>query len=87
MDLSDMSTTQTRTQSESTAAPLQINGELACWAGDRLSFDLLQQRLAAGPARAHALAAPHPASYVVFDLLAASSVDLRGFRSQGRSTR
>src|SRR5664279_2161977 len=54
------------------------DGELVCWDGDRLSFDRLQQRLAAGPARARALAAAHPASYVVFDLLAASSVDLRG---------
>jgi len=54
------------------------DGELVCWAGDRLSFDLLQQRLAAGPARARTLAAAHPASYVVFDLLAAGGVDLRG---------
>jgi len=54
------------------------DGELVCWDGDRLSFDLLQQRLAAGPARARALAAEHPASYVVFDLLAANGVDLRG---------
>jgi ATP-dependent DNA ligase len=54
------------------------DGELVCWAGDRLSFDLLQQRLAAGPARARALAAEHPASYVVFDVLAAGGVDLRG---------
>ena len=52
------------------------DGELVAWAGDRLSFDLLQQRLAAGPARARALAAEHPASYVVFDLLAADGVDL-----------
>jgi len=53
-------------------------GSWCCWDGDRLSFDLLQQRLAAGPARARALAAAHPASYVVFDLLAANGVDLRG---------
>lgn len=54
------------------------DGELVSWAGDRLSFDLLQQRLAAGPARARALSAALPASYVMFDLLAARSVDLRG---------
>ena len=60
------------------------DGELVAWAGDRLSFDLLQQRLAAGPARARALAAEHPASYVVFDLLAADGVDLRGRRFDDR---
>ena len=37
------------------------DGELVAWARDRLSFDLLQQRLAAGPARARGLAAKHPA--------------------------
>ena len=42
------------------AAPHQINGELVAWSGDRSSFDLLQQRLAAGAARARALAAEHP---------------------------
>ena len=60
------------------------DGELVSWAGERLSFDLLQQRLAAGPARARVLAAEHPASYVVFDLLAANSVDLRGRRFDDR---
>ena len=54
------------------------DGELVAWAGDRTSFDLLQQRLAAGPSRSRTLAAEHPSSYVVFDLLAAESVDLRG---------
>lgn len=53
------------------------DGELVAWAGDRLSFDLMQQRLAAGPARARSLAAQHPASYVVFDVLAAEGTDLR----------
>ena len=60
------------------------DGELVAWTGDRLSFDLLQQRLAAGPAKARALAAKHPASYVVFDLLAADGVDLRGRRFDDR---
>ncbi len=60
------------------------DGELVAWSGDRLSFDLLQQRLAAGAARARALAAEHPASYVVFDLLAANGVDLRGRRFDDR---
>ena len=60
------------------------DGELVSWDGDRLSFDLLQQRLAVGPARARALAADHPASYVVFDLLAADGVDLRGRRFDDR---
>ena len=60
------------------------DGELVAWTGDRLSFDLLQQRLAVGPSRARALAAQHPASYVVFDLLAADGVDLRGRRFDHR---
>jgi ATP-dependent DNA ligase len=54
------------------------DGELVSWNGDRMSFDRLQQRLAIGPARARALAANHPASYVVFDLLAGRGADLRG---------
>ena len=54
------------------------DGELVCWDGERLSFDLLQQRLAAGPRRAQVLATAHPTSYVVFDVLAAHGVDLRG---------
>jgi hypothetical protein len=60
------------------------DGELVAWAGDRLSFDLLQQRLAAGPARARGLAAKHPASYVVFDLLAVEGANLRGQRFDDR---
>ena len=60
------------------------DGELVAWSGDRLSFDLLQQRLAAGAARSRALATEHPASYVVFDLLAANGVDLRGRRFDDR---
>jgi ATP-dependent DNA ligase len=47
---------------------------------------LLQQRLVSGPSRARALAAKQPASYVVFDLLAADGVDLRGRRFDERRT-
>lgn len=56
------------------------DGEVVAWSGDRLNFDLLQHRLAAGAARSRALAVEQPASYVVFDLLAASGVDLGGWQ-------
>ena len=56
-----------------------VDGEICIWGpGDRLSFDLLQQRLAAGPNRIAAAAAAYPASFLVFDLLALRGVDLRG---------
>ena len=58
--------------------------ELVAWSGNGLSFDRLQQRLAANPARARALAAESPASYVVFDLLAVNGVDIRGRRFDDR---
>jgi len=54
-----------------------LDGELIIWADDRLAFDLLQHRFAGGPARAREQARDHPASYVVFDLLALAGEDLR----------
>jgi len=54
-----------------------LDGELIIWSNDRLAFDLLQQRFAGGPARARDQAREHPASYVVFDLLALAGEDLR----------
>ena len=55
------------------------DGEICIWGpGDRLSFDLLQQRLAASPAKVAAAVATHPATFLAFDLLALRGVDLRG---------
>jgi len=54
-----------------------LDGELIIWFGEHLAFDLLQRRFAGGPARAREQALEHPASYVVFDLLALAGEDLR----------
>jgi ATP-dependent DNA ligase len=54
-----------------------IDGEVVIWNGDRLEFDLLQQRLVTPPAKAATLRRAHPASCVAFDLLADSGTDLR----------
>jgi ATP-dependent DNA ligase len=47
------------------------------WHRDRLDFALLQRRLTNSPRRALALAAEHPASFMVFDVLADDWQDLR----------
>ena len=52
--------------------------ELVVWRAGRFDFPSLQDRLRSGPARVHALALAAPAAYVVFDLLAHRSHDLRG---------
>jgi ATP-dependent DNA ligase len=54
-----------------------VDGEVVMWNGDRLDFDLLQQRLVTPPAKAAQLRRDHPASYVAFDLLAVDGADLR----------
>ena len=47
-----------------------LDGELVIWNGSRLDFDALQRRLAGGAARIAHQARTHPASYMVFDVLA-----------------
>jgi ATP-dependent DNA ligase len=54
-----------------------LDGELVIWNGTRLDFDLLQRRLANPGKKAAALAGQHPASFMVFDVLAANGRDLR----------
>ena len=54
-----------------------IDGEVCIWAGERLDFDRLQQRLGGGRTRIAQLAAESPASYIAFDLLALRGQDLR----------
>lgn len=66
-----------------TAATAQISpgtvldGELVIWNGDRLDFDLLQQRLVNRAKRVSTLAARRPATYMAFDMLAHEAKDLR----------
>lgn len=55
-----------------------LDGEAVIWQHDRLDFDLLQRRFAGGLARIAQQAREHPASYMVFDLLALDGKDLRG---------
>jgi ATP-dependent DNA ligase len=55
--------------------PLVLDGELVVWVGGRLEFAAAQERLVAG-ARLAELVRTQPASYVVFDLLAADGADL-----------
>lgn len=54
-----------------------LDGELVIWSGDRLDFDLLQQRLVNPAKRAGVLAARRPATYMAFDVLAHDGDDLR----------
>jgi len=54
-----------------------LDGEVVIWDGARLSFDLLQARMATTAARAGRLARAHPASYVAFDVLAHDGADQR----------
>ncbi|GGM12357.1 non-homologous end-joining DNA ligase [Nakamurella endophytica] len=53
------------------------DGEVVIWNGARLDFDLLQRRLATRPRDMAAAVRAHPASFVVFDLLADRGEDLR----------
>jgi ATP-dependent DNA ligase len=55
--------------------PLVLDGELVVWVDGRLDFTALQQRLVAGRGLAE-LVATRPASYVVFDVLAADGDNL-----------
>jgi ATP-dependent DNA ligase len=58
-----------------------LDGELVVWTGDRLDFDALQQRMVNTAATVRArLARDQPASFVVFDVLAVGSVDVRPMR-------
>lgn len=52
-----------------------LDGELVAFVDGRLSFDALQQRMAAGAQRAADLARVEPASLVVFDVLQIDSQD------------
>ena len=54
-----------------------LDGELVIWGDSGLDFPALLQRTASRDAKAAQLAAPRPANFVVFDLLAVDGDDLR----------
>jgi ATP-dependent DNA ligase len=54
-----------------------VDGEVVIWADDRLDFGLLQRRLVVGLASLPAAVRAHPASFVVFDVLADARRDVR----------
>jgi ATP-dependent DNA ligase len=56
-----------------------LDGELVAFVAGRLSFDTLQQRMAAGVRRAADLARVQPASLVVFDVLQTGGEDVTGW--------
>ena len=61
-----------------------LDGELVIWNGSRLDFDLLQRRLVNPGKKATTLAARHPASFMLFDVLAVDGRDLRNQTLQQR---
>lgn len=62
-----------------------IDGEAVIWFDDRLDFDTLQRRLAAGPRKLPALVREQPANYAAFDLLAVSGQDAHRLPLRARS--
>lgn len=64
-----------------------IDGEAVIWNGARLDFDLLQRRLAGGVGKIAQQVREHPASYVMFDLLAIDGQDLRSLPLRERRAR
>lgn len=68
-------------------AGVVLDGEICISIDGKLNFDALQRRLVTSPAKARALVAQFPASYVAFDLLAIGGVDLRTQRWTVRRAR
>ena len=66
------------------AAGTVLDGEAVIWNGDRLDFDLLQRRLVSARSGLASLAAAHPATFMVFDVLAVGDVDVRSRRLHER---
>nr|WP_238351136.1 ATP-dependent DNA ligase [Kribbella shirazensis] len=65
-----------------------LDGELVVWDGQRLDFDALQQRMVNSVATVRTRLAPErPASFIVFDVLAVDSVDVRPLRWTARRSR
>ncbi len=60
---------------------------MVIWNGATLDFDLLQRRLTGGPGKIAQQVWEHPASYVMFDLLALGGQDLRPLPLRERRVR
>lgn len=55
-----------------------LDGEAVVVVDERISFEAAQSRAASAPARARKLAEQHPALYIVWDVLALPTGDVRG---------
>lgn len=77
-DLTGLFPDITRSTAVLVPAGTVLDGELVVYVGQRLSFDALQQRMAAGPRRAQDLARLQPASLVIFDVLRHRGQDVTG---------
>jgi len=55
-----------------------VDGEIVLVAGDRLDFEMLQQRIHPAASRVNMLAGTTPASFIAFDLLALGDTDYTG---------
>ncbi len=63
-----------------------LDGEALIWLDGRLRFELLQRRFTSARSRLAEEARRHPATYMVFDLLAVDGHDLRGYPWRTRRT-
>ncbi len=64
-----------------------VDGEIVVAIGDRLEFEVLQQRIHPAASRVRMLAEQTPASFVAFDLLALEDEDLTGLAFRDRRAR
>ncbi len=64
-----------------------VDGEIVVVVGDRLEFEVLQQRIHPAASRVALLAGETPASFIAFDLLALGDDDLTGMPFEQRRTR
>ena len=64
-----------------------VDGEIVVVMGDRLEFEVLQQRIHPAASRVTLLSGETPASFIAFDLLALGDDDLTGMPFEQRRTR
>ncbi|MDN5764633.1 MAG: ATP-dependent DNA ligase [Humibacillus sp.] len=64
-----------------------VDGEIVVVMGDRLEFEVLQQRIHPASSRVTLLAGETPATFIAFDLLALGDDDLTGMPFEQRRTR
>lgn len=76
--LADLFPDIARAATDQVPSGTMLDGELVAFVEGRLSFDVLQQRMAGGPRRAEHLARVRPASLVIFDVLCHKGQDVTG---------